>query len=52
MLIIMDILFFVFVPGPWMSYQENNTVWNGLRGLHGFAIFLSAIIFILKAISS
>ena len=48
MLIIMDILFFVFVPRAWMSYQENNTVWNGLRGLHGFAIFLSVIIFFLN----
>lgn len=48
LLIIMDILFFVFVPGSWMSYQENNTVWNNLHGLHGFAIFLSVIIFLLK----
>lgn len=48
MLLVMDILFFIFVPGSWMAYQENNTVWNNLRGMHGFAIFLSVIIFILK----
>lgn len=48
MLLIMDVLFFVFVPGSWMAYQENNTVWNNLRGLHGFAIFLSVVTFILK----
>jgi|LakMenE01Jun11ns_1017448.scaffolds.fasta_scaffold9906611_2 hypothetical protein len=48
MLIAMDILFFIFVPGSWMAYQENNTVWNNLRGMHGFAIFLSVIIFIAK----
>lgn len=48
MLLVMDVLFFIFVPGSWMTYQENNTVWNNLRGLHGFAIFLSVVIFILK----
>lgn len=48
MLVIMDVLFFIFVPGSWMTYQENNSVWNGLRGMHGFAIFLSVITFILK----
>ena len=48
MLIAMDILFFIFVPGSWMAYQENNTVWNNLRGMHGFAIFLSVFIFIDK----
>lgn len=52
MLIIMDIIFFVFVPGSWMTYQENNTVWNNLRGLHGFAIFLSVIIFLLKVLAA
>ena len=44
----MDIIFFIFVPGSWMTYEENNHVWNNLRGMHGFAIFLSVIIFILK----
>ncbi len=48
MLVIMDILFFIFVPGSWMTYQDNNSVWNGLRGMHGFAIFLSVITFLLK----
>lgn len=48
----MDIIFFVFVPGSWMTYQENNTVWNNLRGLHGFAIFLSVVTFLLKVLPS
>jgi hypothetical protein len=48
MLIVMDILFFIFVPSTWMAYQENNTVWDNLRGLHKFAIFLSVVIFLLK----
>lgn len=52
MLVIMDVLFFIFVPGSWMTYQENNSVWNGLRGMHGFAIFLSVITFILKVYAS
>lgn len=50
MLVIMDILFFIFVPGSWMTYQDNNSVWNGLRGMHGFSIFLSVITFLLKVI--
>lgn len=52
MLLVMDILFFVFVPGSWMAYQENNTLWNNLRGLHGFAIFLSVVTFVLKVLMS
>ena len=44
----MDVIFFIFVPASWMAYEENNTVWNNLRSLHGFAIFLSVVIFILK----
>ena len=48
MLQIMDIIFFIFVPGSWMTYEENNHVWNNLRSMHGFAIFLSVVIFILK----
>jgi hypothetical protein len=48
MLIVMDIFFFIFVPSSWMAYQEDNVVWNNLRGMHSFVIFLSVIIFLLK----
>lgn len=47
-LCVLDLFFFLFVPSTWMSYEENNIVWNNLHGMHVFAIFCSAIIFILK----
>lgn len=31
-----------------MSEEENNTIWNGMKGLRGFAIFLSVLGLILK----
>ena len=47
-LMVLDVLFFVFVPRTWMTEDVNNTVWNSLRSMHGFAIFLSVVILILK----
>lgn len=47
-LLVMDLLFFLFVPSAWMAYEDDNTVWNGLHGLHGFAIFCSVLIAIGK----
>jgi hypothetical protein len=31
-----------------MSDEENNTIWNNMKGLRAFAIFLSVIGLILK----
>ena len=47
-LIVLDIIFFIFVPKAWMTHDDTNTLWNGLRGLHGFGIFCSVIILALK----
>ena len=44
----LDLLFFVFVPKTWMSDEENNTIWNGMKGLRAFAIFLSVLELALK----
>jgi hypothetical protein len=44
----MDLIFYLFVTSSWMTLEENNTVWNGLRGMHGFAIFCSVVITVLK----
>ena len=44
----MDLIFYLFIAPSWMTTQENNDVWNGLHGVHGFAIVLSVIITILK----
>lgn len=46
--VVLDIIFFLFVPKAWMSYDEVNSLWNGLRGIHGFGIFCSVIILALK----
>ena len=51
LLLLMDLIFYLFVTSSWMTLEENNTVWNGLRGMHGFAIFCSVIITILKVSS-
>jgi hypothetical protein len=45
---VMDLIFFVFVPNSWMNDQTDNYLWNNLKGLHGFAIFLAVLVFILK----
>lgn len=47
-LLVFDVLFFVFVPRTWMTEDANNSVWNGLRSMHGFAIFLSVLVLVLK----
>jgi hypothetical protein len=44
----MDLIFYLFVTSSWMATEEGNSVWNGLHGLHGFAIFCSVVITILK----
>lgn len=44
----MDLIFYLFVTPSWMATEANNSVWNGLKGMHGFAIFCSVIITILK----
>jgi hypothetical protein len=47
-LVLLDLLFFVFVPRTWMTEDANNAVWNSLRSMHGFAIFLSVVVLLLK----
>lgn len=47
-LVILDLFFFIFVPRTWMSEEENNTIWNNMKALRGFAIFCSVLILILK----
>ena len=47
-LMVLDVLFFIFVPRTWMTEDVNNTVWNSLRSMHGFAIILSVLILLLK----
>ena len=44
----MDLFFYLFVAGSWTTPTKNNLVWNSLQGAHGFAIFLSVVITILK----
>lgn len=44
----MDLFFYLFVAGSWTTTTKNNFVWNSLSGAHGFAIFCSVIITILK----
>ena len=48
LLLVMDLIFYLFIAPSWMATQLNNDVWNGLHGIHGFAIFLSVIISLLK----
>lgn len=31
-----------------MAEDTSNAVWNGLRSMHGFAIFLSVVVLLLK----
>ena len=50
MLLVMDIIFFIFVPQSWMAATENNSVWNNLRSMHGFAVFIAIIVFVLKVL--
>jgi|JI6StandDraft_1071083.scaffolds.fasta_scaffold41783_2 hypothetical protein len=45
----MDLIFYLFVTSSWMSTEDQNTVWNNLKGAHGFSIFCSVVITILKA---
>ena len=52
MLIIMDIIFFIFIPSSWMSDSEGNFVWNNLQSMHGFAVFIAIIVFTLKVLSN
>ena len=44
----MDIIFLVFVPNSWMNDQTDNYLWNNLKGVHGFAIFIAVLVFLLK----
>jgi hypothetical protein len=44
----MDLIFYLFVAGSWMTTTKSNLVWNSLQGAHGFAIFCSAVITVLK----
>jgi len=44
----MDLFFYLFVAGSWTTQTKTNFVWNSLSGAHGFAIFCSVIITILK----
>ena len=48
----MDLIFYLFVTSSWMTTEDNNSVWNGLKGAHGFSIFCSVIITLLKACSN
>lgn len=48
LLLVMDLFFYLFVAGSWGTQTKNNLVWNSLSGAHGFAIFCSVIITILK----
>ncbi len=48
LLLVMDLIFYLFVTSSWMTLEEGNSVWNGLKGMHGFAIFCSVVITILK----
>jgi hypothetical protein len=48
LLLLMDLIFYLFVTSSWMTMEEGNSVWNGLKGMHGFAIFCSVVITILK----
>lgn len=48
LLLIYDLLFFVLEARVWLKFDKVNPVWNRLSGLHNFAIFCSAIIFLLK----
>lgn len=47
-LVLLDILFFVFVPRTWLTEDANNSIWNSLKSMHGFAIFCSVIVLLLK----
>ena len=44
----MDLIFYLLVVPSWMATEENNDVWNGMHGVHGFAVFMSVLITILK----
>ena len=44
----MDLFFYLFVTGSWMTTTTSNFVWNNMKGAHGFAIFCSVVITILK----
>lgn len=44
----MDLFFYLFVAGSWTTPTKTNFVWNSLQGAHGFAIFCSVVITILK----
>ena len=48
LLLVMDLFFYLFVAGSWTTPTKNNLVWNSLQGAHGFAIFLSVVITLLK----
>jgi hypothetical protein len=47
-LVLLDVLFFVFVPRTWLTEDANNSIWNSLKSMHGFAIFCSVIVLLLK----
>lgn len=42
-LIIVDIIWLLAVGGIWGTWLKDNDVWNGLHGIHAFAIFWSVI---------
>ena len=44
----MDLFFYLFVAGSWMTTTTSNFIWNNMKGAHGFAIFCSVVITILK----
>ena len=46
----MDLFFYLFVAGSWTTQTKTNFVWNSLQGAHGFAIFCSIVITLLKVV--
>jgi hypothetical protein len=47
-LLVLDIIFFLFVSGGWLTLNPDASLWNSLIGMHRFALFTSAIVFFLK----
>jgi hypothetical protein len=42
-LFVFDFIYFLSTFGSWTTNDPTNTLWNSLRGLHGFVIFTSVV---------
>jgi hypothetical protein len=46
--LIFDILFAIVEIPAWSKYDEGNSVWQTLKGIHSFGIFCFVVILLLK----